>query len=72
VSLPSDKSFGSFEEARALRRRFGLPIFLAGLIIAAFVAAPVLNLCTPLFATAFMTRLHKRLSANEAPLTAAR
>jgi CysZ protein len=48
-------------EARAMRRRYALRIFLAGLIIAGFVAIPILNLCTPLFATAFMTRLHKRL-----------
>src|SRR5271170_2235576 len=53
-----------FEEARAMRRHFALPIFIAGLIIAGFVAVPALNLCTPLFATAFMARLHKRLSAN--------
>jgi CysZ protein len=64
--------YRSFEEARAMRRHFGLRIFLAGLIIAAFVAVPVLNLCTPLFATAFMTRLHKRLSANGAALAPAR
>jgi CysZ protein len=49
-------------EARALRRRYELRVFLAGLVIAGFVAIPILNLCTPLFATAFITRLHKRLS----------
>jgi CysZ protein len=49
-------------EARAMRRHFAPRIFLAGLIIAAFVAIPILNLCTPLFATAFMTRMHKRLA----------
>ena len=49
-------------EARALRRRYELRVFLGGLVIAGFVAIPILNLCTPLFATAFMTRLHKRLS----------
>lgn len=52
------------EEARAMRRHFGLRIFLAGLAIACVVAVPVVNLCTPLFATAFMTRLHKRLSSG--------
>jgi len=56
--------YRSFEEARAMRRHFGLQVFMAGLIIAGFVAVPVLNLCTPLFATAFMTRLHKRLAAE--------
>ena len=54
--------YRSLEEARAMRRHFGLQVFLAGMIIAGFVAIPVLNLCTPLFATAFMTRLHKRLA----------
>jgi len=55
--------FRSPAEARAMRRAYELRIFLAGLIIAAFVAIPLLNLCTPLFATAFMARLHKRLTA---------
>jgi CysZ protein len=58
--------YRSFEEARAMRRRFGLTIFFAGFLIACFVAVPVLNLCTPLFATAFMTRLHKRLAGEKA------
>ena len=57
-------------EARQMRRHFELRIFLAGLIIAGFVAIPLLNLCTPLFATAFMTRLHKRLAGAAAyPVT---
>jgi CysZ protein len=59
--------FRSLDEARAMRRRFGFPVFIAGLIIAGFLAVPLLNLCTPLFATAFMTRLHRRLSARGAP-----
>ncbi|HXT05520.1 MAG TPA: sulfate transporter family protein [Roseiarcus sp.] len=53
--------FRSIEEARAMRRYFALPVFLAGLIVAAFVAVPILNLATPLFAAALMARLHKRL-----------
>lgn len=56
--------FRSPAEAREMRRRYALRVFLAGLIIAGFVAIPVLNLCTPLFATAFMTRLHKRLAGE--------
>jgi CysZ protein len=51
-------------EARAMRRHYELRVFLAGLVIAGFLAIPILNLCTPLFATAFMTRLHKRLSGT--------
>ena len=64
--------YRSLEEARAMRRRFGLLIFLAGVIISLFVAVPVLNLFTPLFATAFMTRLHKRLSVNNGATVPAR
>ncbi|MDE3177548.1 MAG: sulfate transporter family protein [Pseudomonadota bacterium] len=48
-------------DARAMRRYFALPVFLNGLIVAAFVSVPILNLATPLFATALMARLHKRL-----------
>jgi CysZ protein len=53
-------------EARAMRQHYSLRIFLAGLIVAGFLAIPILNLCTPLFATALMTRMHKRLA--NAPL----
>jgi CysZ protein len=49
-------------EARAMRQDHELTVFLAGLVIAGFVAIPLLNLFTPLFATALMVRLHKRLS----------
>jgi CysZ protein len=54
--------FRSVAEARAMRRHFAMPVYLAGLFIAGFVAIPVLNLFTPLFATALMARLHKRLA----------
>ena len=53
--------FHSLDEVRALRRRHRLQLFLAGLLIAVFVATPVLNLLTPLFGVALMVRLHKRL-----------
>ena len=53
-------------DARAMRRYFALPVFLAGLIVAAFVSVPILNLATPLFATALMARLHKRLERQAA------
>jgi CysZ protein len=54
--------FRTPEEARKLRQANAVPVFVAGLIIAAIVAVPVLNLITPVFATAFMVRRHKRLS----------
>ncbi len=54
--------FHSAAQARAMRRSYALPVFAHGLLIAGFVAVPVLNLLTPLFATALMVRLHERLS----------
>jgi CysZ protein len=59
--------FRSIEEARALRKRHSMRIFLAGLLIACVVFVPVLNLITPVFATAFMVRMHKRISQEMAP-----
>jgi CysZ protein len=54
--------FRSIEEARALRRANSLRVFGAGLVIAAIVIVPVLNLITPVFATAYMVRLHKKIT----------
>ncbi|TRC75087.1 sulfate transporter family protein [Mesorhizobium sp. WSM4307] len=54
------------DEARALRRQYAGTVFLAGLVIAAFLAVPLLNLLTPLFAAAMMVHLHKAVSAREA------
>lgn len=53
------------EEARAMRRAYAPKVFVAGLLIAALLAVPILNLVTPLFATALMVRLHKALSAGD-------
>ena len=49
-------------EAQALRRRNSWQVYIAGVVISGVVAVPVLNLLTPLFATAFMTRRYKRLA----------
>ncbi len=49
-------------EAKAMRRDNAATIFTAGLIIAAFVSIPIVNLATPLFGMAFMVHMHKRLS----------
>jgi CysZ protein len=49
-----------------LRRRHSGRLFVAGLAIAAFLAVPLANLLTPLFATSFMVHLHKRIAAREA------
>ncbi|MCZ8545560.1 sulfate transporter family protein [Mesorhizobium qingshengii] len=53
-------------EARALRRHYAGTVFLAGLVISAFLAVPLLNLVTPLFAAAMMVHLHKAISARDA------
>ena len=50
-------------EAKALRKRNAITVYVGGLLIAAFVSIPIVNLATPLFAMAFMVHLHKRLSA---------
>jgi CysZ protein len=52
--------FRTPEEARRLRQQNAVPVFISGLVIAAIVTVPVLNLITPVFATAFMVRRHKR------------
>ncbi|GLR89358.1 sulfate transporter family protein [Bradyrhizobium iriomotense] len=54
--------FRSPEEAKAMRRDNAATIFAAGLIIAAFVSIPIVNLATPIFGMAFMVHMHKRLS----------
>jgi len=56
--------FRGLAETEALRQRNALQLFVAGLFIAIFVATPGLNLLTPLFATAFMVRVHKMLSVE--------
>ncbi len=53
-------------EAKAMRRRNRATIFVAGLVIAAFLAVPVVNLLTPLFAAAMMVRLYKSMARSEA------
>lgn len=56
--------FRRSDDVRQMRKQHGGTVLLTGLIIALFVAVPVLNLMTPLFATAFMVHTHKRLSGS--------
>ena len=44
-------------QAQELRRRNWGQVYLAGLVVSAFVVVPILNLLTPLYATALLTRL---------------
>jgi CysZ protein len=60
--------FRSPEDAKAMRRDNAATIFTAGLIIAAFVSIPIVNLATPLFGMAFMVHMHKRLSGSRPEL----
>lgn len=52
-------------EAKALRSKHAGTVFLAGLVIAGFLAIPLLNLLTPLFAAAMMVHLHKMTTARQ-------
>ncbi|MBA8877728.1 CysZ protein [Phyllobacterium myrsinacearum] len=54
-------------EAKALRSKHSTTVFLAGLVIATFMAIPILNLLTPLFAAAMMVHLHKAVAQSEPP-----
>lgn len=54
--------FRPLHEAEALRSRFAPQLFIAGLFIAFFVMTPGLNILTPLFGVAYMTRIHQMLS----------
>lgn len=59
--------FHPVAEAKALRRRYATTVFIGGMLIALFVSIPIVNLATPLFATALMAHLHKRLSRRGLP-----
>jgi CysZ protein len=56
--------FRSPREAKLLRKRNATTVFLGGLLIAAFVSIPIVNLATPLFAMALMVHVHKKASAR--------
>ena len=54
--------FHSVDGSKMLRREHAGTVFVAGLFIAGFVLIPIVNLATPLFGTAFMVHMHKRLT----------
>jgi len=58
------------KEARAIRSRNGLNVFLAGLVIAAFLSVPILNLLTPMFAAGMMVHLYKMTARRMTPSNA--
>jgi CysZ protein len=57
--------FRSPQDARLFRARHASTVFLAGLVIAAFLAVPIVNLLTPLFAAGMMVHLHKLVSRGD-------
>lgn len=57
--------FRSPDEARLFRTKHASTVFLGGLLIALFLAIPVVNLLTPLFAAGMMVHLHKLISAKD-------
>jgi CysZ protein len=52
-------------EAREFRAKHSTKVFIAGLLIACFLAIPFVNLLTPLFAAGLMVHLHKALSKRD-------
>ena len=60
--------FRSPAEAKAMRKQNAAIVFTSGLVIAAFVSIPIVNLATPVFAMAFMVHMHKRLSGPRSEL----
>jgi uncharacterized protein involved in cysteine biosynthesis len=60
--------FRTVEDAKAFRKQHQSSVFSAGLLIAAFVSVPVVNLATPLFGMALMVHLHKKLSGGRIEL----
>jgi CysZ protein len=59
-------------DAKTLRRENAGTVFLAGLVIAAFMAVPLVNLLTPLFAAAMMVHLGKTLVSRSRQVTGRR
>ena len=57
--------YRSLEETHDMRRQHRFYIFCCGLLIACFVVVPIVNLLTPLFGTAFMVRIHQKLSRDD-------
>ena len=54
------------DEAKAFRKYYAGTVFVGGLLIAAFVSIPIVNLATPLFAVSLMVHVHKRLGRRAA------
>ena len=53
------------KDTKALRRRHRIGVFMAGAVIAFLLTIPVLNLFTPIIATAFMLHIFERLRSRQ-------
>jgi CysZ protein len=60
------------DTARSFRASHAGEVFAAGLIIALFLAIPIVNLLGPLFAAAFMVHLEKQFAARDRSRTSVR
>lgn len=58
-------------EAKSLRKANAIYVFLAGMVVAAFVSIPIVNLATPIFAMAFMVHVHKKVAGARIELVEA-
>ena len=54
------------EAARSLRKANRVTVLLSGFVIAGLASVPILNLTTPLFATAFMVHMYKTVRGGGA------
>jgi CysZ protein len=63
-----------YAEVQRLRARNGFRLFGAGLVMAALLAIPIVNLLTPLFGTAYMVRIARKIMvrAGKTPDAASR
>jgi CysZ protein len=54
----------SVAEAKRLRKEHHGTVLIAGLFVATFVSIPIVNLATPLFGTAMMVHVYKRIATS--------
>src|SRR5438067_1809331 len=54
----------SVAAAKRLRKEHHGTVLIAGLFVAAFVSIPIVNLATPLFGTAMMVHVYRRIATS--------
>jgi CysZ protein len=58
------RRYRSASDAKMFRQQNLGRVYLGGLICSVLISIPIVNLLTPMFATAFMVHLHKQLSGS--------